>query len=114
MRVGVRHRERLTSKPVCTWMPLAREIILVRQCDDGLGLLHVMHQESSNRDLPLELPRVTDQLLPTMVGIILSLSLSISHSLSLFHCSLALSVALSRSVWNERRNCVRTLDYIGL
>jgi hypothetical protein len=89
-------------------------MILVRQCDDGLGLLHVMHQESSNRDLPLELPRVTDQLLPTMAGIILSLSLSISLSLSLFHRSLALSVALSRSVWNERRHCVRTLDYIGL
>ena len=89
-------------------------MILVRQCDDGLGLLHVMHQESSNRDLPLELPGVTDQFLPTMAGIILSLARSISLSLSLFHRSLALSVALSRSVWNERRHCVRTLDNIGL
>ena len=73
-----------------------------------------MHQESSNRDLPLELPRVTDQRLPTIADIILSLSLSISLSLSLFHRSLALSVALSRFVWNERLQCVRTLDYIGL
>ena len=89
-------------------------MVLVRQCDDGLGLLHVMHQESSNRDLPLELPGVTDQLLPPMAGIILSLSGSISLSLSLFHRSLALSVSLSRSVWNERRHCVRTLDNIGL
>ena len=89
-------------------------MILVRQCDDGLGLLHVMHQESSNRDLPLELPGVTDQRLPTMAGIILSLSRPISLSLSLFHRSLALSVALSRSVWKERRPCVRRLDYIGL
>ena len=89
-------------------------MILVRQCDDGLGLLHVMYQECSNRDLPLALPRVTDQLLPTMTGIILSLSRSISLSLSLFHRSLALSVALFRSVWNERRHCVRTLGNIGL
>ena len=89
-------------------------MILVRQCDDGLGLLHVMHQDNSNRDLPLELPGVTDQLLPTMAGIILSLSRSISLSLSLFHRSLALSVALSRSVWKERRHCVRRLDYIAM
>ena len=89
-------------------------MIFVRQCDDALGLLHVMHQDNSNRDLPLELPGVTDQLLPTMAGIILSLSGSISLSLSLFHRSLALSVSLSRSVWNERRHCARTLDNIGL
>ena len=87
---------------------------IVRQRGDDLGLLQVMHQDNSNRDLPLELPGVTDQLLPTMAGIILSLSRSISFSLSLFHHSLALSVALSRSVWNERRRCVRTLDNIGL
>ena len=78
-------------------MPLAREMILVRQCDDGLGLLHVMHQESSNRDLPLELPGVTGQLLPTMAGISLSLSRYISLSPSLFHRSLALSLCLALS-----------------
>ena len=56
-----------------------------------------MHQESSNRDLLLELPGVTDQLLPPMAGISLSLSRSISLSLSLFHRSLALSLCLALS-----------------
>ena len=87
---------------------------IVRQRDDDLGLLQVMHQDNSNRDLPLELPGVTDQLLPTMAGISLPLSRYISLSPSLFHRSLALSVSLSRSVWNERRHCVRTLENIGL
>ena len=87
---------------------------IVRQRDDDLGLLQVMHQDNSNRDLPLELSGVTEQILPTMAGIILSLSRSISLWLSLFHRSLALSVSLSRSVWNERRHCVRTLENIGL
>ena len=68
---------------------------IVRQRDDDLGLLQVMHQDNSNRDLPLELSGVTEQLLPTMAGIILSLSRSISLWLSLFHRSLALSVSLS-------------------
>mgnify|MGYP000423745367 CR=1 FL=1 len=85
---------------------------IVRQRDDDLGLLQVMHQDNSNRDLPLELPGVTDQLLPTMAGIILSLSRSISLSLSLFHRSLALSLCPALS--GKSADIVRRLDYIGL
>ena len=76
-------------------------MILVRQCDDGLGLLHVMHQDNSNRDLPLELPGVTDQLLPTMAGIILSLSGSIYLSLAVFVSPLSRSLCLSVSLCLE-------------
>ena len=67
-------------------------MILVRQSDDGPGLLHVMYQECSNRDLPLALPRVTDQLLPTMTGIFLSLFIYVSLAVSV---SLTLSLSLS-------------------